>query len=113
MVFDAYKSLFKVACALAVAENALSFEHRDLHWGNVLISTCDKKKSVYFILDGKEIEIPTYGVQACIIDFTLSRITHDGVMVYNDLSQDEELFTAEGDYQFEIYRLMQEKNGYV
>lgn len=28
---------------------------------------------------------------------------------YNDLSQDEELFSASGDYQFEIYRLMKRK----
>lgn len=91
----------------------MSFEHRDLHWGNILISNCDREKNVTFVLDGKEIVVPTCGVEACIIDFTLSRITHDGVVVYNDLSHDEELFTAEGDYQFEIYRLMQEKNGYV
>lgn len=98
---------------MAIAENALFFEHRDLHWGNILISHCDKRKNVNFILANKEIEIPTCGVEACIIDFTLSRITYDGVVVYNDLAQDEELFTAEGDYQFEVYRLMQEKNGYV
>lgn len=64
-------------------------------------------------LDGTDIEFATYGVEACIIDFTLSRITHDGVVIYNDIGQDEELFTATGDYQFEIYRLMQDKNGYV
>lgn len=90
----------------------MSFEHRDLHWGNVLISCCDKKK-IKFVLDNKEMEVATFGVEACIIDFTLSRITFDGVVVYNDLSQDQELFTAEGDYQFEVYRLMQQKNGYV
>lgn len=96
-----------------MAERALFFEHRDLHWGNILISNCDKNKIINFTIAGENFEVSTYGVQACIIDFTLSRITHDSVVVYNDLSQDAELFTGEGDYQFEIYRLMQQKNGYV
>jgi len=42
-----------------------------------------------------------------IIDFTLSRMVYDGCCIYNDLSKDPALFTAEGDYQFEVYRLMQ------
>lgn len=42
-----------------------------------------------------------------IIDFTLSRMKYDGCFIYNDLSKDPELFTGEGDYQFEVYRLMQ------
>lgn len=31
----------QVALALAVAEEALAFEHRDLHWGNVMLSPAD------------------------------------------------------------------------
>lgn len=48
-----------------------------------------------------------------MIDFTLSRITHPetGSAVFYDLSQDETLFTAQGDYQFEIYRLMKDYCG--
>lgn len=33
--------------ALAVGEEANEFEHRDLHWGNVLIQKSDKKKVIY------------------------------------------------------------------
>jgi len=28
----------QTALALAVAEEALAFEHRDLHWGNIMLS---------------------------------------------------------------------------
>lgn len=30
----------------------------------------------------------------------------EGVVLYNDLSNDDELFDSHGDYQFDIYRLM-------
>ena len=34
-----------------------------------------------------------------------------GKVVFNNLADDQELFTAHGDYQFDIYRKMQEANG--
>ncbi|CAH0552866.1 unnamed protein product [Brassicogethes aeneus] len=105
-------SMFKqVAISLAIAESELNFEHRDLHWGNVLLTTVDKRQKQNFCLDGKVLEVETHGVEVAIIDFTLSRIEFDGVVIFNDLSQDPDLFTATGDYQFEIYRQMQKKNG--
>lgn len=59
---DFWLGFFQIAVTLAVGESALNFEHRDLHWGNVLISeTTDKK--VNFILDGKCISIPSGGIQ--------------------------------------------------
>ncbi|KAF2898889.1 hypothetical protein ILUMI_07288 [Ignelater luminosus] len=104
-------ALFKqTACSLAIAESALQFEHRDLHWGNILISQTDKNKKLTYCLDGHELTIPACGIVVTVIDFTLSRITHDGVCIYNDLSMDPDLFTATGDYQFEIYKLMQKHN---
>lgn len=33
-------------------------------------------------------------------------MTHLNKPIYNDLSGDPQLFTSDGDYQFEIYRLM-------
>lgn len=97
---------FQVAHSLAVAENKFQFEHRDLHWGNVLISpTTDK--TITFMLDGKATDIPTHGVKATIIDYTLSRIVYKNICLYQDLAADPLLFEAVGDYQFDIYRQMQ------
>ncbi|XP_072379922.1 uncharacterized protein Haspin [Diabrotica undecimpunctata] len=107
---QAYSMFQQVALGLAIAEEELQFEHRDLHWGNVLISTVETNKIVSFTLENKTYNIPTIGVEVAIIDYTLSRIEHDGVVIFNDLGLDPDLFTAEGDYQFDIYRLMQDKN---
>ncbi|XP_039302391.1 uncharacterized protein LOC105201053 isoform X2 [Solenopsis invicta] len=105
---EACALFLQTALALAVAEKALEFEHRDLHWGNILISRT-KKPYVYYNLDGKEIKFPSKGVKVSIIDFTLSRMLYQGCCIYNDLALDPALFTAHGEYQFEIYRLMREK----
>lgn len=99
----------KITLALAVAESEIEFEHRDLHWGNVLISSTDKA-NIIFSLNGKDISLKSYGVHVAIIDYTLSRMSHDNVCLYNDLAMDPDLFTATGDYQFEVYRLMQNQN---
>lgn len=71
---EALSILQQTAFSLAVAEQALEFEHRDLHWGNVLISPTNKKNIEYFI-NGKKFALQTHGVLASIIDFTLSRMT--------------------------------------
>ena len=56
----------------SVAETTLEFEHRDLHWGNILVSKTANSCQC-FVLDGQNFEIATDGVVATIIDFTLSR----------------------------------------
>ena len=63
----------QVALSLAVAEAALEFEHRDLHWGNVLVKRT-KETTLLYTLDGDDIEISTHGVRVAVIDFTLSRL---------------------------------------
>ncbi|XP_032689218.1 uncharacterized protein LOC116852706 [Odontomachus brunneus] len=105
---EAYTLFLQTALALAVAEKAFEFEHRDLHWGNVLISRT-KESYVYYNLNGKEIKFPSNNVKVSIIDYTLSRIAYQGCCIYNDLALDPALFTARGEYQFEIYRLMRDK----
>lgn len=101
-------SKFQTAISLAVAEAKFNFEHRDLHWGNILV-TPTNEKFLTFSLNGKTIRLPTHGVQATIIDYTLSRIEYRNVCLYQDLATDPELFEATGDYQFDIYRLMQQR----
>ena len=90
---------------LAVAEQKFQFEHRDLHWGNILIAPTTEKV-VEYRLDGRPLKIDTNGVKVTIIDYSLSRLTYDGAVLYEDLARDEELFQSSGDYQFDIYRLM-------
>uniref|UniRef100_A0A9I3GIS4 non-specific serine/threonine protein kinase n=1 Tax=Anopheles farauti TaxID=69004 RepID=A0A9I3GIS4_9DIPT len=102
---QAFSVFSQILLALAVAEKRYDFEHRDLHTGNILIESTSETERTYYLL-GEEIVIQTHGVKATIIDYTLSRIVYNGLCLFNDLSTDEELFTAEGDYQFEIYRNM-------
>ncbi|VDP44755.1 unnamed protein product [Schistosoma margrebowiei] len=122
-----------------VAELELKFEHRDLHWGNVLIShsssssnsspsssissndnlcpyCCtlyneeNEKSYVKFRLEGYEWNIPKFGYIVHLIDFTMSRLEQDEGLVYVDLSTDPTLFQSQGDYQFDIYRHMKSAN---
>ncbi|CAJ1052236.1 serine/threonine-protein kinase haspin [Xyrichtys novacula] len=102
--------LHQVTAALAVAEQELHFEHRDLHWGNVLVKTT-KQKTGSFLLNGAAHSLETKGVLVRIIDYSLSRLEIDDLIVSCDISNDEELFMGQGDYQFDIYRLMRQENG--
>ncbi|XP_018551377.1 LOW QUALITY PROTEIN: uncharacterized protein haspin [Lates calcarifer] len=102
--------LHQVTAALAVAERSFNFEHRDLHWGNVLVKTTKQKKGS-FLLNGTTHSLETRGVLVRIIDYSLSRLEIDDLTVSCDISNDEELFMGQGDYQFDIYRLMRQENG--
>ncbi|XP_076867168.1 serine/threonine-protein kinase haspin-like isoform X2 [Brachyhypopomus gauderio] len=101
--------LHQVTAALAVAEQALCFEHRDLHWGNILVKTT-KHKNNEFILNGSVNSVDTRGVHINVIDYSLSQLEIDGLTVSCDIANDEELFLGQGDYQFEIYRLIRKEN---
>ena len=72
-LMQARSILFQVTCSLAIAEVSLQFEHRDLHWGNVLVKET-LEETLWYHLDGQEVGIDTYGVKVSIIDFTLSRL---------------------------------------
>ncbi|XP_009901664.2 serine/threonine-protein kinase haspin [Dryobates pubescens] len=108
-VLAAKSILHQVTASLAVAEQELCFEHRDLHWGNVLVKQTAAKELSY-VLNGVRCTIPTAGVHVNIIDYTLSRLEKDGLTVFCDLSTEEELFQGTGDYQFDIYRQMKAEN---
>ena len=65
--------LRQVVYALAVGEAALEFEHRDLHLGNILIKRTEVAELKVNLL-GQEHRLPSAGVHATIIDFTISRL---------------------------------------
>ncbi|CAK8544548.1 unnamed protein product [Lathyrus sativus] len=106
---EARTLLVQVAAGLAVAESAYEFEHRDLHWGNILLSRSDDSAKLQFTLDGKNLLVETYGLMISIIDFTLSRMNTGDSILYLDLSSDPDLFKGpKGDKQSETYRKMKE-----
>nr|XP_037875173.1 uncharacterized protein LOC101745149 isoform X2 [Bombyx mori] len=113
---QAHALFLQVAFGLAVGEEAYQFEHRDLHWGNVLIAPTEQKFAT-FVLRGRRHCTPRCGVAATIIDYSLSRVSLPAsaparcAALYNDLADDDGLFDAVGDYQFEVYRLMKSKLG--
>ncbi|KAD3067508.1 hypothetical protein E3N88_35388 [Mikania micrantha] len=105
---EARSLLVQVTVALAVAEAAFEFEHRDLHWGNILLSR-KGSETLQFILDGKKLCVKTYRLVASIIDFTLSRINTGDSILFLDLSLDPGLFEGpKRDIQSETYRKMKQ-----
>ncbi|KAL2511778.1 Protein kinase superfamily protein [Abeliophyllum distichum] len=107
--FDEARSLLvQVTIALAVAEAAYEFEHRDLHWGNILLSR-KGSNTLQFTLEGRQINVKTFGLLISIIDFTLSRINTGEDILFLDLSSDPELFNGpKGDIQADTYRKMRD-----
>ncbi|KAL3573350.1 hypothetical protein D5086_023963 [Populus alba] len=110
--FDEARSLLvQVTAGLAIAEAAYEFEHRDLHWGNILLCRNDST-TVQFILEGKKMIFRTSGLLISIIDFTLSRINTGQDILFLDLTSDPYLFKGpKGDRQAETYRKMKKVTG--
>ncbi|CAH8637526.1 unnamed protein product [Heterobilharzia americana] len=106
---EARSVIEQIALSLAAAESALQFEHRDLHWHNVLVRPTRQWKIRYRV-GGVGYAVMTEGIQVTIIDFTVSRLCHEGNIVYVDMSESPEIFECEGDYQFDIYRIMRDIN---
>lgn len=112
--------------SLSNAEEKYQFEHRDLHWGNLVISTKNNKSTgeVTKLLEKLDIEDvskkPTddgyddydefsydhTDLKVTMIDYTLSRATNtEGSIIYTRLDHPD-FFRGKGDYQFDIYRFM-------
>eukprot|EP00873_Tetraselmis_striata_P040156 jgi/Tetstr1/460420/TSEL_005681.t1 len=104
---EAISVLHQVTLTLAVAEKACQFEHRDLHWGNILLRRSDQA-SASCTYNSNALSLDTSGVEVVLIDFTLSRlITSDGELAFCDLESDPELFQGpKADCQAETYRRM-------
>jgi serine/threonine-protein kinase haspin len=109
--FDEVRSLLlQTILTLAVGEEACGFEHRDLHWGNVLLDRCPGEGESCFRLRGVDVRVQTAGLKVSLIDFTLSRLqAGSGEIAFCDLSADPELFQGpKGDVQADTYRRMRQ-----
>ena len=71
----------QVAHAIAIAEQTFMFEHRDLHWGNILVRECQEKVLVFFN-GSQRFEVETMAVRATIIDFSLRLVLVVVVVVF-------------------------------
>ncbi|KAF3894852.1 hypothetical protein GTR04_2860 [Trichophyton interdigitale] len=113
-VFQVYDVFWGVALALARAEQYASFEHRDLHLGNVCVKQkqppldeCQKGRAK---MDNSEIELSARlglsGLETTIIDYSLSRAElspcetldtgyTNGSVAWTDLEK-KEIFDAVG-----------------
>ena len=120
---------WQVTAGLGAMEARYEFEHRDLHWGNILVqpvttdsSRLDSIRAKATREDDTADNAPDWlldpcvsGIKATIIDFTLSRASVSAssskgrgkrpeVLYYP--FDDESLFDGSGDAQFEVYREM-------
>ena len=93
-------------------------QHRDLHWGNVLVSFSEpstpdnesaepERTAATFVASLRSAE--KSGVRATVIDVSLSRLLEPAadpplVLAYD--FADESIFMGEGDAQFDVYRAM-------
>lgn len=94
--------------ALALAEEKIQFEHRDLHLGNILIkeSTTDK-----FVHNNESFDI--CGIECTIIDYSLSRMSNGTNVAFRDLDSIGWLFEGDSsiDTQYQVYKDMRASKG--
>ncbi|KAL0067659.1 hypothetical protein AAF712_005374 [Marasmius tenuissimus] len=114
---------WQVTKALAHAEQLVSFEHRDLHWGQILLKPVpvpsvmpmqERVNQVAKVRPPKaRMDDPVHGIQVTLIDLGLARMDAGdgagGEMVHWT-ALDDEIFMGQGDYQFDVYRLMKEQH---
>uniref|UniRef100_A0A5S6QCA5 non-specific serine/threonine protein kinase n=1 Tax=Trichuris muris TaxID=70415 RepID=A0A5S6QCA5_TRIMR len=97
----------QAAITLGILERVMKFEHRDLHVGNVLVKPT-KALTIDYIVDGKAVNIPSAGVVAYVVDFTLSRLAIGRRVIFSNISSHSRIFDGYGDAQFDVYRAMRE-----
>ncbi|TCD69245.1 hypothetical protein EIP91_008348 [Steccherinum ochraceum] len=105
---------WQVTRALSEAEELVRFEHRDLHWGQILVKTVTAQTQPK-LPKGERVPMDhlSSGVKATVIDLGLARMdADDGPQRTTRWTPFEpEIFEGEGDYQFDVYRMMKVCNG--
>jgi serine/threonine-protein kinase haspin len=99
---EAAHIFWSVVRILARGETQCEFEHRDLHWGNILIDKSEEDEILERLLDNLNLEDGETkvfdggwgGVKVTLIDYTLSRAKVEDLIgdIANYGFEDEELF---------------------
>lgn len=116
-IWMAWDVFWGVVLALGKGEEAVRFEHRDLHMGNICISGLkpDHESDQRPVNANKKLGYT--GIETTLIDYTISRAEMGGNkgisdvdedVAFLDLEKDLTLFEgdAEVEYQYEMYRHM-------
>ena len=100
--------LVQLIHALALAEEKIQFEHRDLHLGNILVKSTSAEK-FYHQNDAFEFN----GIKCSIIDYSLSRMSDSAGIAFRDLDTIEWLFEGDPsiDSQYQVYKDMRKSKG--
>ena len=108
---------WQIVRAIAKAEIYAEFEHRDLHLGNICALDTkfikDEEDLTLVARDGlTPFSLDNTGVQATIIDYSLSRatVTSDQVLFF-DFTKNDSLLKGQGDLQYDVYRYMADAVG--
>ncbi|KAJ1655033.1 hypothetical protein IWQ61_005149 [Dispira simplex] len=108
---QAQSVLLQLLCTLVIAEQDLEFEHRDLHWDNIMLANT-AAESVYYNFHHptlpRRVKVATAGIRVNIIDYTLSRLQLGSSQIFHVDIIDEEIFQGTGDRQFDVYRAMRQ-----
>ncbi|CAK5028753.1 unnamed protein product [Meloidogyne enterolobii] len=110
-----FSIFYQVALSLAIAEERYSFEHRDLHYSNILISEVttrerERRDKICYYYNGEKIEVRSHGVHASLIDFNNSRMTDDVTRQSVFVKFAVKPYKKGDDYQFKIYPMMKKLN---
>lgn len=85
-------------------------QHRDLHLGQILVQNLPLSRTPQQGTALPSMDDYSSGVIATIIDLGLSRMDASPTEVHWTPFEPE-VFEGEGDYQFDIYRMMRDHNG--
>ena len=100
--------LVQLIHSLALAEEKIQFEHRDLHLGNILVKSTSVE-NFYHHDDSFKFN----GIKCSIIDYSLSRMRDSAGVAFRDLNTIEWLFEGDPnvDSQYQVYKDMRNSIG--
>ncbi|KAF8351644.1 hypothetical protein F5887DRAFT_1269216 [Amanita rubescens] len=104
---------WQVTKALAYAEQFVSFEHRDLHWGQILVKDLPLSAALQNLDLNSRAEADNLFMDDAA-HWSLSRMDATDANGFEKVYWtpiEEEVFMGEGDYQFDIYRIMRDHVG--